>query len=90
MSNPPYVPRRAEVGPEVLADPPEAVFAGPDGLELLPAVVARAAQLLRPGGVFAMEHDDSQADAVLGAGRARADGSPTSSTTAISAADRGT
>ena len=37
---------------------------GADGLRLIPAVIARAAELLRPGGVLALEHDDTQADAV--------------------------
>ena len=47
------------VAPEVRADPPEAVFAGPDGLGLVPAVLARAAALLRPGGRLAVEHDET-------------------------------
>jgi len=64
VSNPPYVPATTSVGPEVRADPRDAVFAGPDGLDLMPAVVARAAELLRPGGVFAVEHDDTQGAAV--------------------------
>lgn len=62
LSNPPYVPAATPVDPEVRADPAEAVFSGADGLELLPHVVARAAQLLRPGGVVAIEHDDSHAE----------------------------
>ncbi len=64
VSNPPYVPTPTEVEPEVLADPTEAVFAGPDGLDLLPVVVARAALLLRPGGVVAIEHDETHSSAV--------------------------
>ncbi|MFN2518513.1 MAG: peptide chain release factor N(5)-glutamine methyltransferase [Jatrophihabitantaceae bacterium] len=59
LCTPPYVPAALRVEPEVRADPVEAVFAGPDGLELMPAVIARAAELLRPGGVAAIEHDDS-------------------------------
>jgi release factor glutamine methyltransferase len=59
VSNPPYVPAGVSVDPEVSADPPVAVFAGADGLALIPAVLARAAELLRPGGLLAMEHDDS-------------------------------
>jgi release factor glutamine methyltransferase len=61
VSNPPYVPAATEVAPEVRADPPGAVFAGADGLALIPAVLARAAQLLRPGGLLALEHDDTHA-----------------------------
>jgi release factor glutamine methyltransferase len=64
VSNPPYVPAGVAVGPEVRADPADAVFAGPDGLALMPAVLARAAELLRPGGVLAVEHDDSHAQAL--------------------------
>ena len=44
------------------ADPAEAVFAGADGLDVIPAVLARAADLLRPGGVLAVEHDDTHGD----------------------------
>ncbi len=64
VSNPPYVPGGVEVEPEVWADPDIAVFAGVDGLALMPAVIARAAELLRPGGVTAIEHDDSHERAV--------------------------
>lgn len=61
VANPPYVPAGTPVDPEVDADPAEAVFAGADGLAVLPHVIARAAQLLRPGGVVAIEHDETHA-----------------------------
>jgi release factor glutamine methyltransferase len=65
VCNPPYVPDGAPVPPEVADhDPPEAVFAGPDGLAVIRPVIARAAGLLRPGGWFGLEHDDSHALAV--------------------------
>src|SRR5581483_6098783 len=64
VSNPPYVPAGRAVSPEVAVDPSDAVFAGPDGLAVLPSVAARAAELLRPGGMFAIEHDDEQGSAV--------------------------
>lgn len=64
VCNPPYVPAGSEVGAEVRFDPPEAVFAGADGLDLMSTVVTRAAELLRSGGVLALEHDESQAEAV--------------------------
>jgi release factor glutamine methyltransferase len=64
LSNPPYVPAGTAVAPEVRADPHEAVFAGADGLAVIPAVIARAAQLLRPGGRLAMEHDDTHGEGV--------------------------
>ncbi len=61
VSNPPYVPTSVDVSPEVHADPSLAVFAGADGLDLIPAVAAAAASLLRPGGLVGIEHDSSHA-----------------------------
>ena len=40
------------------------MFGGPDGLEIIRAVVERAAELLRHGGALAIEHDDTHAEAV--------------------------
>jgi release factor glutamine methyltransferase len=60
VSNPPYVPDGAELEPEVVDhDPPHAVFGGPDGMAVIPAVARLAGRLLRPGGLFAVEHDDT-------------------------------
>ena len=60
VSNPPYVPDAAELEPEVTEhDPPHAVFGGPDGMAVIPAVAQLAGRLLRPGGLFAVEHDDT-------------------------------
>jgi release factor glutamine methyltransferase len=46
LSNPPYVPEGAELEPELDCEPPGALFAGPDGLDVLrrlvPAAAARA------------------------------------------------
>jgi release factor glutamine methyltransferase len=60
VSNPPYVPDGAVVEPEVAQfDPPHAVFGGPDGMTVIAAVVGLAGRWLRPGGLFAVEHDDT-------------------------------
>jgi release factor glutamine methyltransferase len=60
LCNPPYVPIGAALPPEVaLHDPPAAVFAGPDGLAVIPDVVRTGTRLLREGGSIAIEHDDS-------------------------------
>jgi release factor glutamine methyltransferase len=60
VSNPPYVPDGAVVEPEVAQyDPPHAVFGGPDGMTVIAAVVGQAGRWLRPGGLFAVEHDDT-------------------------------
>ncbi|MGA3539715.1 peptide chain release factor N(5)-glutamine methyltransferase [Micromonosporaceae bacterium DT194] len=58
--NPPYVPDTVEVPAEVAGhDPAEAVFGGPDGLAVIRPLIAAAARLLRPGGLLAIEHDDT-------------------------------
>jgi release factor glutamine methyltransferase len=60
VANPPYVPDGVELEPEVSQyDPPHAVFAGPDGMSVITAVVRLAGRWLRPGGWFAVEHDDT-------------------------------
>jgi release factor glutamine methyltransferase len=64
LCNPPYVAAAASVAAEVRADPAQAVFAGADGLALMPAVLARAGELLRPGGVAAIEHADTHGAAL--------------------------
>jgi release factor glutamine methyltransferase len=66
LANPPYVPEsiRAGLPAELAHDPAEALFAGDDGLALMPAVVALAARLLRPGGFLGIEHDETHAEAV--------------------------
>lgn len=65
LCNPPYVPRSVAVPPEVAGhDPDEAVFGGADGLAVIRPVIGRAAELLRPGGVLGVEHDDTHGAAV--------------------------
>jgi release factor glutamine methyltransferase len=64
-ANPPYVPEGTAVEPEVADhDPPEAVFAGPDGLAVIRPLLSVAASLLKLGGVLAIEHDDSHGETV--------------------------
>jgi len=64
LANPPYVGTGEDVDPEVRHDPADALFAGPDGLAVLPAVVSTARRLLRSGGVSAVEHGDQQGRAI--------------------------
>jgi release factor glutamine methyltransferase len=69
VANPPYIPPDAEpVEPEVRDhDPALALYGGgDDGLATARGVVAAAAALLRPGGVFLMEHGDRQGAATRG------------------------
>jgi len=63
VSNPPYIPTGAVPNdPEVRDhDPQVALYGGSaDGLAIPRLVAARAAHLLRPGGVLVMEHADVQ------------------------------
>ena len=65
VTNPPYVPDGAIVAREVAEhDPGEALWGGPDGLDVVRALVRRAARLLKPGGHLGIEHADSQGTAV--------------------------
>lgn len=60
VANPPYVPDAVEMDPEVAQhDPHHALFGGPDGMTVIAAVVGLAGRWLRPGGLFAVEHDDT-------------------------------
>jgi release factor glutamine methyltransferase len=65
LCNPPYVPDGVELPPEVTDwDPPVAVFAGPDGLDVIRPVIANSVPLLRYGGALAIEHDDLHGEVV--------------------------
>lgn len=64
LCNPPYVPDGTFVPTEVSFDPHIAVFGGTDGLAVVRPVVERAVVLLKPGGVVAIEHDDSHGQVV--------------------------
>jgi release factor glutamine methyltransferase len=66
VCNPPYVPLEAWESVAVEArdhDPHLALFSGQDGLEAIRLLEARAAELLRPGGVLGFEHADVQGEA---------------------------
>ncbi|HST48362.1 peptide chain release factor N(5)-glutamine methyltransferase [Jatrophihabitans sp.] len=66
LANPPYVAEslRDRLPPEVASDPDEALFAGPDGLALMSALIALAGRLLRPGGLLGIEHAEDQTPAL--------------------------
>lgn len=69
VSNPPYVAEteRGQLEPEVRDWEPEgALFAGPDGMDVLRPLVAGAPEHLHPDGLLALEVGLGQADAVAG------------------------
>lgn len=66
VSNPPYIPEGADLDPEVAQhDPEHALFGGPDGMSVITPLADLAARLLRPGGWFAVEHDDTTPTATV-------------------------
>ncbi len=67
VSNPPYIPDgMVPIDPEVREHDPEVALYGQseDGLAVPLAVAARAAELLRPGGILVMEHADAQGESL--------------------------
>lgn len=67
VANPPYIPvGMVPLDPEVRDHDPElALYGGSeDGLQVPLAVAARAATLLKPGGLLVMEHADSQGESL--------------------------
>jgi release factor glutamine methyltransferase len=67
VSNPPYVAERdrASLPTDVAQyEPAQALFAGEDGLDVIRALIARAAERLLPGGALLMEIGAGQAAAV--------------------------
>lgn len=62
VTNPPYVPDDAlPRDPEVRDhDPVAALYGGSTGLEIPELIIGEAESLLRPGGLFIMEHSEEQ------------------------------
>lgn len=64
VANPPYLPTGATLEPEVARhDPSHALFGGADGMSVIEPLVIRAADWLKPGGLLAVEHDDTTSEA---------------------------
>ena len=59
LSNPPYVPEAAEVETEVHYDPPQAVFGGVSGMDVITPMIDVMLDLLKPRGYLGIEHDDT-------------------------------
>lgn len=66
ISNPPYIPDSATpIDIEVqLHEPKMALYSGPDGLDAIRQISAKALQLLKPAGLLVIEHADTQAAAI--------------------------
>jgi release factor glutamine methyltransferase len=68
VTNPPYIAtddtRQVEQGVQ-LHEPHAALFAGPDGLDVIRRIIAGAPQHLAPGGTLLIEFSPEQAEAVV-------------------------
>ncbi len=65
VANPPYIPKGQLLPVEVRKEPAEALFGGGlDGVAAPAAFISAALRLLNPGGLLALEHDESQGSAV--------------------------
>ena len=70
VTNPPYLRRidAPSIPDDVTGHEPDfALFSGDDGLDLPLRLIERAAELLVPGGLFIMEHDDTQREELMAA-----------------------
>ncbi|MFM7835083.1 MAG: peptide chain release factor N(5)-glutamine methyltransferase [Planctomycetaceae bacterium] len=66
VSNPPYIrdDEKETLAPEIRDhEPPQALFAGSDGLDVVRLILAHAGKLLKPGGFIALELDPAQCPA---------------------------
>ncbi|MGH3427996.1 MAG: N5-glutamine methyltransferase family protein [Mycobacteriales bacterium] len=67
LANPPFVPEETELLPEYgVHHPRQAIFSGPDGLDVIRHVVDTAARLLRPCGGVVVEHGHLHGSTVPG------------------------
>ncbi len=65
VSNPPYVCEHEVLQREVQDwEPHQALFAGPDGLDIYRRLIPQAARVLKPGGLLALEIGFGQSDAI--------------------------
>lgn len=65
VANPPYVPDSQELPKDVAEfEPAIALFGGSDGLEIPARFIDAAARLLKAGGLLAIEHTETQGEAI--------------------------
>ena len=65
VANPPYVPDDQPLPKDVANfEPAIALFGGNEGIEVPKRFIEAAARLLKPGGLLAIEHTETQGDAI--------------------------
>jgi release factor glutamine methyltransferase len=73
VSNPPYIRDGVELPADVRAEPAVALYAGPDGTDVLRRIAADARAWLKPGGAMVLEIGDAEQADVLAGGTVRDD-----------------
>ena len=74
VSNPPYVRDGTDLPPDVRAEPAMALFAGPDGTDVLNRILANAKAWLKPGGgAIVLEIGDEEQARMVTGGEVRTD-----------------
>jgi release factor glutamine methyltransferase len=73
VANLPYIAEteRGQCDPELAFEPQEALYSGPDGLNLIRELIADARRLLLPQGILWLEHGWQQGPAITEACRVR-------------------
>ena len=65
VANPPYIPTDQELPKDVASyEPHVALFGGKDGMEIPRVFIDAAARLLKPGGLFVIEHGEEQVKSI--------------------------
>jgi release factor glutamine methyltransferase len=67
VANPPYIPNAEVLPEEVMKEPSLALLGGPDGMDVPRIFIDAATRLLKPGGLLAIEHHESQGPAIAAA-----------------------
>jgi release factor glutamine methyltransferase len=69
IANPPYIPNELIIGRdlpiELSFEPNTALYGGQDGLDVPLTFIEAASRILKNGGLFLLEHHESQSDALL-------------------------
>lgn len=64
VANPPYIPNSEALPEDVTKEPSVALLGGADGMDVPRIFIASASRLLKPGGLLAMEHHETQGAAI--------------------------
>ena len=64
VMNPPYIPNDQQLPDDVKHEPVEALFGGPDGMDVPKRFIDAATRILKSGGFLAIEHHELQGQAI--------------------------